>query len=76
MSEFILSLLSILAFSLCLHFLLLSVSQNLRLQAMVGHYSMRALKVERGYKIFAWGVLAIFFFVTSLVMTIRMVALL
>jgi hypothetical protein len=53
---------SLLAFALAARGLMLAVTQNIRIEAMVGGYSLRALRIGRVYKIVAWGLLALTLF--------------
>jgi hypothetical protein len=69
MGETIIAILSVIAFSMSFRFLLASLSQNIRMRALVSDYSMRALRMERVYKIASWSFLCLLFFVSTVVMT-------
>jgi hypothetical protein len=50
---------SLLAFALSARGLMLAVTQNVRIEAMVSGYSLRALRFGRAYKIAAWSILSL-----------------
>lgn len=53
---------SLLLFAVAARGLMSSITQNVRLEAIAGEYSQRALRVGKFYKISAWSILAITLF--------------
>ncbi len=50
---------SLLAFALSARGLMLALKENVRIEALAGAYSMRALRIGRAYKIAAWSILSV-----------------
>ncbi len=53
---------SLLTFALAARGLMSSITENIRIEAIAGEYSQRALRVGKFYKISAWAMLAITLF--------------
>ncbi len=49
---------SLLFFAAAARGLMLAITQNVRLEALAGVYTLRALRLGRTYKITAWSILA------------------
>jgi hypothetical protein len=62
MADALVFFLSLLIFAIAARGLMSAITQNVRLEAIAGEYSLRALKIGKAYKITAWSVLAIFLF--------------
>jgi len=62
MADALIFFVSLLAFAASARGLMLSLTENVRIEAFVSGYSMRALRIGRAYKIIAWGLLSLTLF--------------
>ena len=59
-------ILSVLAFGLSSRGLMSTLRENIELVALMSGYSSQAIRVAKGYKLFAWAVLTLFLLATMM----------
>lgn len=62
MGEILLSLITVTLFCVSAHFFIRSLTAKTPVFLVVNSYSKRALRIERGYRVFAWACLTLFLF--------------